>query len=263
MFAPTTSDFDSVIRVMRQHAAVARIAFDNGDYHAALRNLNYVLSHLEQGPNVFNDDEYALFQRLAAKIYLALKMPNEADFAIRTALKLHTQDNLLTTDVLSDKRHLAEAFRLRMRFDEAEALYRECISSASACPGAQLEGAKSYMGLGQVLIDSGKLDQAERALGQALTRMEAAPSSKRFWYGRCLMSMARLRFMQGKAQEAKAILEEGLGVIEPLIGPDHPLRVKGLQGMGRILQAAGQSDASQKMFAECADVEHFLKLHDL
>jgi tetratricopeptide (TPR) repeat protein len=247
---------------MRQHAALARIAFDYGDYHAALRNLNYVLSHLEPVSNVFYAGEFARFNRLAAKIYLALAMPQEAEEAIRTALSLHSQDNDLTTDVLSDKRHLAEAFGLQHRFAEAEELYRECIKGATTCPGAQIEGAKSYLGLGQVLIDQSKLEESERVLEVALLRMETAPSSKRFWYGRCLMTMARLRFVQEKPLEAKELLEKGLSIVEPLIGPDHPLRAKALKGMGRILQAAGDNLDSQEMFAESERVEQFLKLHD-
>lgn len=189
-------------------------------------------------------------------------MPREAIYAINQSLAFHQRENRLTVDVIADKRHLAEAFRLQKRLSEAETTYRECIADCAHCGGSELEYAKSFMGLGQILMDEGDLESADSALTSALKHFELRPSSQRFWYGRCLLSLARLRFLQNNPMLAKTTLEDGLSVIEPLIGPGHPLRIKALKGMGKLLESEGSSEDSRKLFAECEHIERILKDHD-
>jgi len=250
------------VRNVRDHVAVARMALGQGDYHASLRNLNCALYHLENCKGDFSTGELAEMEHLAGKVYIQLRMYKEAERALQNAINLHCGPEFSAIDVIADSRHLAECFRLSHKLEEAETLYKQCVADLKKLKGAEVQLGKAYMGIAQVLIDAKKPQEADDAIRSALNIFEFNGGIKGYWYGRCLMTLARLRFSQGNLSAAEDILSHALEIIQPLIGPQHPLRARALRALSDLSVRNGKTQDCQDFLSRAQAIENFLKDHD-
>ncbi|MGH9552345.1 MAG: tetratricopeptide repeat protein, partial [Terriglobales bacterium] len=165
--------------------------------------------------------------------------------------------------IFSDMRHLAECVRLGGKLQEAESLYREAINMldhADARNANQL--AKAYFGLAQVLLDAHRLNEGEKAVQTALAKFEQNRGTRSFWYGRCLVTLGRLRSAQGKTAEAAELLEQALHIVEPLVGPHHPIRALTLRRLVNTLKLGKNDKEADAIQSELKEVEHHLRDQD-
>jgi LuxR family maltose regulon positive regulatory protein len=132
---------------------------------------------------------------------------------------------------------LAQTYEALGDFDRAERLHRQVIAleSDSALGGLPLIGV-GYVGLGGVLHERLRFDEAEAALQHGLTvgQRWGSPEIQIGGY----FSLARLRYTQGDLAGALAILEK----LESDFAPDMPLHERGhIQAMkARFWLAQGQ-----------------------
>ncbi|MCA9739560.1 MAG: tetratricopeptide repeat protein, partial [Gemmatimonadetes bacterium] len=98
-----------------------------------------------------------------------------AEPALREALALRVEHAASPDEIAATEGNLAAAYRNLGRLDEAAALYRSAIDRLAASTGGDsLAFASELMGLGQVLQDQGRLDDAEAAFRTVLRLHERA-----------------------------------------------------------------------------------------
>jgi len=245
----------------RQRLSVARLAYDAGDFHAAMRNISFVFKYIEEVPSGFTASETALAYHLSGKIYLALRMLPEARADFQRSLDLRS-GNGNKLDRLSDMRHLAECCRSEKRFDEAEDMLKACISECTGDQVTTLDYAKAAMGLARIYIDCSRLDEAEQILVPTVEKLELGGAESRFWLGRCLLTMARLQHAQDKLHDAMETLNRGLALIEPLLGPSHPLCTRSLSALGKLHMLEGETASGENLCAEAQALSKSLTMHD-
>jgi len=241
------------------------MAYRGGEYHAAYRNLNSAIYEIEQASGSIIDDLHAHELRsLLGKVQVALRMHEEAESAFRQAIELaESNPGLPAYLVISDKRHLADCIRLRHRYDEAEKLYLGCIDKLEDLDTEEENQLpKAYLGLAQVYIDSQRFEKADKAVDIALAKFENHPGRRSFWTGRTLVTQARLRWAQSRQAESKEILQEALNILEPLVGPHHPIRALALRRLANVLSWEGHERPATDTFAELKEVEKYLRDHD-
>lgn len=250
--------------LFRGHLHVARMAYRSADYRAALRNLNSAQYAIEQTGQRPDDVDMHEFKRLYGKVYLALKHLDQAETAFREAFDLSSRGSFATARTLiSDNRHIADCVRLRGKLQEAETIYKQCIEQLDLDEDqSDHQLAKSYLGLAQVYIDSKQLDKATQAIKTALSLFENSPGERSFWYGRTLVTQARLLWAQDHKQESMLALEQSLTIMEPLLGPDHPIRTLALARVAKVLNHEGDEKKASKIVAELKEIEKYLKDHD-
>jgi tetratricopeptide (TPR) repeat protein len=244
------------------HLRVSELALKSGDYHAALRNLNSALNELEESGIKLDNFDMARLQRISGKVYVASGKYHEAEQAFRSAIEhARTLGDVDSEEVLRDTRHLAECLRLTGKLDESETLYKYCISELQES-GDLLILAKSWMGLCQCYIDMHMFEQADGAVKTALEMFESQFGRNSFWVGRCLMTYGRLLYAQGKLTESADTIREALSVIEPQIGPYHPLRRKLLSRLAKVLTLNGCEVTAKDLLARSAEIEEHLRQFD-
>lgn len=248
--------------LIRGHIHVARMAYEQGDYHAALRNLNSAKYELQQSNLQLEDADLHQMKHLFGKVYFGLEMYKEAGESFEQAHSV-SKGKFDEAGALSDMRHLADCLRLTHKVEEAEQLYKECIAQIKPCSSNDLLAAKTKMGLAQAYLDGTKLKEAEAVLQSALHLFERTEGKNSFWYARCFMVTARLRFAEGKLVEAREILQESLALIEPLIGPHHPLRAFALSRLAKLVVMQGNGKEARQMFEQVEKIEHYLRQNDV
>ena len=252
------------IALIQGHLRVAGMAYRSGEYHAAFRNLNSAVHEIEEAHAQLEDLDHHELKRLFGKVELALGMYKQAEQAFREAIDLGMSSNLIPRkSIISNTRHLADCVRLRGKLDEAESLYQQSIAQLEepdSKVGSQL--AKAYMGLAQVYLDAQRLPEAEKALTKALEMFENNPGERSFWFGISLVTLARLRCAQGNTIESKDILQQSLTILEPLLGPHHPIRALVLGRLANILNLEGNEQTASMILSELKEVEKYLKDHD-
>ncbi|MBS1989680.1 MAG: tetratricopeptide repeat protein [Cyanobacteria bacterium SZAS LIN-3] len=247
------------------HIHVARMAYKSGEYHAAYRNLNSSIYQLQEAHgHPIADEDYHELKHLMGKVQVALRLYEQAEWSFRDAIKFaEASKNLPKQLLISDTRHLADCVRLRGRYDEAEGLYKHCIEILKDNDTRkENQLPKAYLGLAQVYIDSHRYADAEAAIAQALLRFENHPGARSFWSGRALVTRARLLWAQNKVAESNETLQEALNILEPLIGPHHPIRNLALRRLGDVLRKEGQERSANAIASELKEVERYLKDHD-
>jgi len=251
--------------LIRGHIQVARLAFRLGEYHSAYRNLNSALYEIEQAGTSAMDDLLAHeLKHLIGKVQVSLRMYEEAEMSFRGAIEFAEQrPSLPNCLIISDKRHLADCVRLRHRYEEAEKLYHGCIEMLKDIDTPEENQLpKAYLGLAQVYIDSQRLDLADKAIDMALSRFETHPGNRSFWTGRALVTQARLRWAQNRQAESKEILQQALNILEPLVGPHHPIRALALRRLANVISWEGHERPATDIFTDLKEVEKYLRDHD-
>jgi len=250
--------------------AVARMAYSQGDYHAALRNLESARMRIEELqsapiPIRMQEGETHRLIRLFGKTYLGLGLYKAAKDYFQQAIELANVDaSVLQKERISDMRHLAECLRLNGEGNQAEEVYSKCVEELKTSKVADESSlAKAYLGLGQVCLDRKELDKADHFLALALGTFERIKGGKSFWYARTLMTIARMHYLAGRTEQSEQVLEEALNLLEPLVGPYHPLRARALNGLAALLKLEGKDLAADETFAHMQVIEHYLRQHDV
>jgi serine/threonine protein kinase/Tfp pilus assembly protein PilF len=117
--------------------------------------------------------------------------------------------------VAYDEAKLASVLHARGNLADAEALYRSAIAGYGDNPGRLTNIGVAQQGLGDVLIELGRYDEAEAMLDAALASFAAAPSPPASWFtvAETRASQGRLALARGRYDEARVLLEDALAEI--------------------------------------------------
>ncbi|SRR5579875_416343 len=244
----------------RGHLSVAAMALKSGDYHAATRNLQEAFQEVEDAGIRLDSDELRQLYHLAGKIYTNTQRYEEAEQAFKKALELNNK-GLEDANRWSDCRHLAEVYRLQGKYGQSRSLHEKCLGELQKS-GDAIALAKTFRSLGLVHLESGNLDEAERSIESALALFERELGARSFWFARCLITLARIRFAQGRREECKKLLGDSLQIIEPLVGPHHPLRALALDRLAKCLSSSGDGESAGEIMAEVRRIDRFISEHD-
>lgn len=138
----------------------------------------------------------------------------------------------------------------------AERDYREVIALRDKTEAGQWpEAMQPRNNLGLLLIEQGRLAEADALYGDLLPRTAGIIGEQSVLYGRVLGSRGWLRMRQARWADARVDLEQAIGLIEPKLGSAHPhaqllyprlvtvYRHLGLEDKARAMAAKLQSPA--------------------
>ena len=114
-----------------------------------------------------------------------------------------------------------------------------------------------------ILSDTENLDRAQRFVDLALNLFLDHDGPHGFWYGRALTVLAKLQHAKKNMELAEQTLTQALRILEPQIGPEHPLRARLMRHLERIAEENGAEFNSKNIAAEIAEIEKHLRQHDV
>ena len=150
--------------------------------------------------------------------------------------------------------------------DEAEVHYRRAVqldeSRVAAAPGnrqAQLDTAISVAGLGTVLENRGRLDEASHmlersvAIRRSVADSDPADMRARDRLGVALSTLARVQFARGKTIDARQSAQDSIRILEAVVGVtrDRPAQdnlAYAYFQLGRADQALGEKSEACRSF---------------
>jgi tetratricopeptide (TPR) repeat protein len=140
--------------------------------------------------------------------------------------------------------HLAVIYHWTDRRQESEEMYRRVLAMRRAAWGDRhVSVGSTRVNLASVLIERGGLGEAAELLKTALVHLEELPQA-RLERAHALLNLAILDSYNGELELARRRALEVTGVMEALMGADHPWSGKALLVLGEIqLRLARYSDA--------------------
>jgi eukaryotic-like serine/threonine-protein kinase len=172
-----------------------------------------------------------------------------AESWIRKALPIYRKEATkadfefwLLPAILSDA---AFIMRSRGHLDEAEALWRECLSYAprlDAKHRASADNPKTF--LAQLYIDRGDIKQAEAMASEATKSLRAQGSP--FGLAQSLIDLGNVRRLQGRYSEAESLIDEGTKLFAKSQGEDHPNVAFGLTSLATAYYYESRYDLAEQ-----------------
>jgi eukaryotic-like serine/threonine-protein kinase len=144
--------------------------------------------------------------------------------------------------ILSDA---AFIMRSRGQLDEAEALWRECLSYAprlDAKHRASADNPKTF--LAQLYMDRGDIKQAEAMASEANKSLRAQGNP--FGLAQSLIDLGNVRRLQGRYPEAESLIDEGTKLFAKSQGEDHPNVAFGLTSLATAYYYEGRYDLAEQ-----------------
>ena len=218
------------------------------NYNAARRFLGeaYDLNLKLYGPE--GRSTATVMYRLANLSYLTGDYA-AAESWIRKALPIYRRDATkadfefwLLPAILSDA---AFIMRSRGQLDEAETLWRECLSYApwlDAKHRASAENPKTF--LAQLYMDRGDIRQAEDMASEAAQRLRAQGNP--FALAQALVDLGNVRRLQRRYAEAESLIDEGTKLFTKSQGEDHPNVAFGLTSLATAYYYEGRYDLAEQ-----------------
>jgi tetratricopeptide (TPR) repeat protein len=161
-------------------------------------------------------------ENLQGMVLLDLNHPAEAEHAFEQA-EAHCLHLLGASHPLAlgarDNRGIA--LRNQRKFEQAEQVAREVLDLRLQTTPEHPSVAASYVNLGRVLHDRGKLEEALAAYREALRRKEAAFGPEHVEVAMALNNLAGVLAEQHRAQDGLQLHERALAIRLRALGPDH------------------------------------------
>jgi serine/threonine-protein kinase len=144
--------------------------------------------------------------------------------------------------ILSDA---AFIMRSRGHLDEAEVLWRECLSCAprlDAKHRASADNPKTF--LAQLYMDRGDIKRAEAMASEANKSLRAQGNP--FGLAQSLIDLGNVRRLQGRYPEAESLIDEGTKLFAKSQGEDHPNVAFGLTSLATAYYYEGRYDLAEQ-----------------
>jgi len=218
--------------------ALATLCADQGDLaeaygHAqqAFERARHLGSQLQKAPPEFH--AFVLQTAHQAATYAA--MGQRPDDAARLTWEAH---EYAKSHFAGDPLPALETLQIHLNFvigagdfAKAEPLMRQVVAGKMMLLGEDHPDLSVPLNnLGYVLMNLGKETEAEQCFRKSWKACERAPDQER--NGHALKNLGLLYQKQGKAAEAAAEFKAALGVLEPQLGPDHPVVKMVREGAG-------------------------------
>ncbi len=172
---------------------------------------------------------------------------DEAESLLREALRLrqslHGPEHLDTAAAMSN---LAEFLRTDRRFGEAEALFRAAIDVRREQNAGGL--ALALNGLGMLMNDLGRNDEAETLMKASLDRARAEHGELHPQVARCINNLAGLYFDMGRLSECEPLFRSALALQKDMLGEHHPDVAAAMNNLGVVLREKGRVQEAEPLF---------------
>lgn len=150
--------------------------------------------------------------------------------------------------------HLADLRMLQARYTQAEQDYREAIAKESAKPTSALSQttlAKSFYGIGIVLKQQGRFEEAEKYVRDALALQRQLYGDTHADIARTLKDLAMIMDQRGDLKGALPLMKDAVAMQRHLHGtlPD-PALAEAINDLGLLFHESGDYDSSQQAFQE-------------
>jgi tetratricopeptide (TPR) repeat protein len=196
-------------------------------------------------------------------VYMSLGLYKEARPLLARAVDQRRKLPDTAPGVLSDSlSHLGELAYWQADLPVAEKSYREAIAFQSAQPATSENRAalaKSLHGLGEVLQDEGRYEDAESTLSKALAMQREVLGPLHADIARTLQDLALVKDDRGHLKDAIPVMREALDMQRKLNGerPDPGLALA-IDNLGALLNEDGDYDAAETLYRESLAMRHRL-----
>ena len=250
---------ESILESLVDRPAVrAPLLEDLGDIHRRLGELDEAETLLREALDLRREMngpeslEHALVQEKLALVYTDRQ---NAEAAIDLLRESHAHQRAILgaghPDLVDVTGHLALAYTMDMRFDEAEALFAEAQRLASTQEGA--EAALQWRAsAARTAAQSGRPHQAVDLLIAAVSEGDegaAAPHKVAEWRAALASNFVQL----GDAERARDNLDKALSVLRPTFGDNHPRTFDARLTEGVVLWMEGDTDGAAEAFRALYD----------
>ncbi len=133
---------------------------------------------------------------------------------------------------------------------EAASLFQLAIEQAKKLPADDLTLAKLMGNLAAVLIDQGKLTQAEVVLKEALAAKEKSVGKSNPEIASTLNDIGVLCYQQHKYEESESCFRRVLEMDEKFLPPNHRERVTTLENYAKLLSKLNRQQESERMYGQ-------------
>jgi len=222
-------------------------------------------ARLEGGAFADQPAVQATVRRVIGATYGALGLYDDAARYLRAAHEQYARAGLADTEeALMCTFRLADALRNQGDLAAAEALFQETLPRAAAHHGSKhVIVAAGLNGLGDVLRDANRLDDAAQKNREALAILRALPNAPDEDIATVLNDLAIVLESQARYDEAVALLGESLALAKQAHGPRHRSVAVALSNragvygdLGRFEEALADHALALEIFREAVGQRH-------
>lgn len=141
------------------------------------------------------------------------------------------------------------------RMDEAEALFDLALPVLRSVPDGDKELAAGLNNYGVFLLQSGRLEESERVLGEALELMARTRGEKHIELAYAVNNRAAILVRLGRLSEAEPLLRRSLSIREELFGSAHPQIASALSALANALEDLGRFEEAEPLFRRAIDID--------
>lgn len=144
----------------------------------------------------------------------------------------------------------------------AERLMRAAIADLEAAAPDEPQLDFYRANLGRTLMFRGEYDEARRWVERALAGIAARDGEKSFGYAFQTYRLARIELAAGRLDAAAQALHDSSATLDPMLPPQHALRVQFAVMRGQLARAHGDLVAAQKELADAETMQVALRGSD-
>ena len=198
----------------------------------------------------------ARFMGTIGGIYTQLGWYERAESLLKAGLAIHEAELGADHPQTAARVHeLADLYRLMGRYESAEPFFRRALKVRE---GVTPEGGKrntdgidpldlaqTIRGLGRVLLEQGRYQDAEPLARRALAITEGALGADHPEVATDLDRLGAVYYRQDRLEEAEPLRARALAIREQALGPDHPDVATSLNNLGALYNSQGRSDEAE------------------
>ena len=144
---------------------------------------------------------------------------------------------------------LAGLARERLRYFQAEALYRRALAAREKTLGPEHPSTlRSVNNLGLILKHKGDYDAAEILLRRALEGQEKTHGSENPHTLTCISNLGNFLRDKGDYDAAEILCLRALEAREKILGPEHPNTLISVNSLGNLLADKGDYDGAEVLY---------------
>ena len=268
--------FDHVLQIYR-----STIGSQHPEYATTLSNHADLLKHTARFEQAEKSELAA--QRIIEKVYgrssrqyvqsllkvstiaaAAGKLPRALQLLEEVESRMADSDDTTNYDRINFYAHQSAVLRQQGEYDRALHAIRRALELTEAEAGGNSPAfAKLRNNLGLILIESGKLAEADQVVTEARVMVRQSFGTQHPQYAVALTNEANLRQEQGRLREAELLLTEAIQILDRTAGRHHPAMATIMNNLAlvkieqrQLTQAAALLEAALKIERDTLSETH-------
>ncbi len=249
---------------------LARVYSLQGKFIKAEEYLEEILEDIK----TYSEDDFASLLNLVlsdlGKLLATKGKFEEAEDYCKQALEIKQKlvdniDNIpdLITDLTPNLNALANVYRIRGQYEEAEKIYKRLFELLE---NGETEKIKNYILINIEMVIDIFINNSTLYLEQGLTNnaenfCEDAKSMVEIFgnqhpiYATCLSNLAQVYIAQGRHQEAEETCQEAIKINQNNGNKTHPTHAINLRSLGSIYSVQGRYYDAEKLYEQALDIQ--------